>query len=472
MNNKKTPLAQPAVVTPHPDYKHEIVDILRSNLTPKLMQERVLTYHDNDIADALELLKKEERARLYRIVAIDDLADILSYADPVDLYLNELGLRQRAAVLCLWEPSDACEYLQTLEKTERDTLLDLLDEETRQEILMLSSFDEDSIGSQMTTNYIALQQGISVRAAMRELVAQAADNDNISTLYVIDEIGTFIGAINLKDLIIARENTPLSEITMTSYPYVYTGEQVEDCIERLKEYEEDSIPVLDSNNILRGVLTAQDVTQLVDDQMSEDYARLAGLAAEEDLHESLPRSIGKRLPWLLVLLCLGLLVSTVVGLFEQVVASLTLVVCFQSLILDMAGNVGTQSLAVTIRVLTDEKLSPKQKWYLVGKEARVGLVNGMILGVLSFLLIGLYLFALKGVALHLAFSVSFCTGIALVVSMFLSSVTGTIIPLGFQKLRIDPAVASGPLITTINDLVAVVTYYGLAWFLLIHVMGM
>lgn len=472
MNNKKTPVAPPTAVTPHPDYKNEIVAILRSNLTPKLMQERVLTYHDNDIADALELLKKEERARLYRIVAIDDLADILSYADPVDLYLNELGLRQRAAVLCLWEPADACEYLQTLEKTERDTLLDLLDEETRQEILMLSSFDEDSIGSQMTTNYIALQQGISVRAAMRELVAQAADNDNISTLYVIDDIGTFIGAINLKDLIIARENTPLSEITMTSYPYVYTGEQIEDCIERLKEYEEDSIPVLDSNNILRGVLTAQDVTQLVDDQMSEDYARLAGLAAEEDLHESLPRSIGKRLPWLLVLLCLGLLVSTVVGLFEQVVASLTLVVCFQSLILDMAGNVGTQSLAVTIRVLTDEKLSPKQKWYLVGKEARVGLVNGMILGVLSFLLIGLYLFALKGVALHLAFSVSFCTGIALLVSMFLSSVTGTIIPLGFQKLRIDPAVASGPLITTINDLVAVITYYGLAWFLLIHVMGM
>ncbi len=473
MNNKRAPLVQPTTaVAPHPDYKNEIVDILRSNLTPKLMQERILTYHDNDIADALELLKKEERARLYRIVSIDDLADILAYAEPAGLYLNELGLRQRAAVLSLWEPSDACDYLQELEKAERDTLLELLDQEARQEILMLSSFDEDSIGSQMTTNYIALHQGVSVRNAMRELIAQAADNDNISTLYVIDEAGTFVGAIDLKDLIIARENTPLSEITMTSYPYVYTGEQVEDCIERLKEYEEDSIPVLDSNNILRGVLTAQDITQLVDDQMGEDYARLAGLAAEEDLNESLTRSIGKRLPWLLVLLCLGLLVSTVVGLFEQVVASLTLVVCFQSLILDMAGNVGTQSLAVTIRVLTDEQLSPKQKWYLVGKEARVGLVNGMILGVLSFLLIGLYLFALKGVAVSLAFSVSFCTGIALLVSMFLSSVTGTIIPLGFQKLRIDPAVASGPLITTINDLVAVVTYYGLAWFLLIHLLGL
>ena len=142
-------------------------------------------------------------------------------------------------------------------------------------------------------------------------------------------------------------------------------------------------------------------------------------------------------------------------------------VCFQSLILDMAGNVGTQSLAITIRVLMDENLTGKQKLYLVAKEARVGLCNGLILGILSFAFIGAYLM-LKGEAAQLAFSVSACTGIALSVSMVLSSVSGTTVPLLFKKMNIDPAVASGPLITTINDLVAVVTYYGLAWILLIH----
>ena len=138
----------------------------------------------------------------------------------------------------------------------------------------------------------------------------------------------------------------------------------------------------------------------------------------------------------------------------------------------MAGNAGTQSLAVTIRVLTDEQVSGKQKLFLVLKEARVGLLNGLILGGLSFVLIGGYLMLLKGQAPLSAFSMSFCTGFALMVAMLLSSISGTAIPLLFHKLNIDPAVASGPLITTLNDLVAVVTYYGLAWILLINVMGL
>ena len=198
----------------------------------------------------------------------------------------------------------------------------------------------------------------------------------------------------------------------------------------------------------------------------------AGLSAEEDLEEPLRKSIGKRLPWLLVLLGLGLVVSSVVGIFEKVVAHLALIVCFQSLVLDMAGNVGTQSLAVTIRVLMDEQVSKKQKLYLISKEARVGLCNGLILGVLSFLFIGLYLYLLKGQVLIMAFAISACTGIALLVAMLLSSIVGTTVPMLFKQLGVDPAVASGPLITTINDLVAVVTYYGLAWVLIINVLQM
>ena len=136
----------------------------------------------------------------------------------------------------------------------------------------------------------------------------------------------------------------------------------------------------------------------------------------------------------------------------------------------MAGNVGTQSLAVTIRVLMDEEVSPRQKLALIGKEARIGLVNGMILGGLSFLAIGLYLMVMKGHPPFFAFSVSFCTGAALLAAMLLSSIVGTIVPILFKRLGVDPAVASGPLITTVNDLVAVTAYYGLAWGLLINLL--
>ena len=461
-----------AAAVRHPDYGNEILGIVRSNLAPKLLKERLLGYHENDIASALELMSRDERARLYSILDSESLAAILEYSDKLKDYMAELGIKKKLAVLSHFDTALTVDYLQELDREQRGTLLELMDGELRQEVLLLSSFDEDEIGSRMSTNYVSVPAGVGIRQAMRSLISQAAEKDNISTIYVVDEDGTLAGAIDLKDLIIAREDTQLSAITKSSYPYVYAGEQIDQCIERIKDYSEDSIPVLGPDNTLRGVLTSQEITQLVDDEMSEDYARLAGLSAREDLREPLKKSMGKRLPWLVILLGLGLVVSSVVGAFEGVVAHLTIIISFQSLILDMAGNVGTQSLAVTIRVLMDEQLSPREKFGLVMKEARVGLANGSVLGLLSFVFIGLYLLLLKGQPGALAFSLSACTGIALTVSILLSSVTGTVVPLAFKKLKVDPAVASGPLITTLNDLVAVVTYYGLAWLLLINTLGL
>lgn len=454
----------------YPDYKTQIAELLRSNLTPKLKQERMLDYHERDLAAALELLQPEERKRLYRMLSTQTLADILEYSESKKQYLSELSVSQKIAVLSQFEISEMADFIREMEKDDRTTILELLDPDLRSQILLLHSFDEDEIGSKMTTNYISICSGIGVRQAMRELVEQAADNDNISTIYVRDEHNVFLGAIDLKDLIIARDGTSLDSIIMTSYPYVYANETIDDCLTRIKDYSEDSIPVLDTDNKLIGVLTFQNIMELADDEMGEDYARLAGLSAEEDLNEPLRKSICKRLPWLLVLLGLGLVVSSVVGVFESVVTQLPLIIAFQSLILDMAGNVGTQSLAVTIRVLMDEQVSKKDRFFLITKEARVGFVNGLVLGGLSFVLIGLYLFLLKSQTLLMAFSISACTGIALLLAMTLSSLSGTLIPMMFQKLKVDPAVASGPLITTINDLVAVVTYYGLAWVLILNIL--
>ncbi|CAM1380659.1 magnesium transporter [Fretibacterium fastidiosum] len=472
MDHTRTiPAEESASTAQHPNYEEKIAQVVRGNLTPKIMREQLLTYHENDVAAALDLLKKEDRYRLYSVLNPETLADVLEYSEKINEYVGELNLRKRAEVLAHLEPSVAVDYLQEVEKGERAAIIDLMPDDAKQEISLLSSFDEDEIGSRMTTNFVMIHMGISVRQAMRELVEQAADNDNISTIYVADDDGIFAGAIDLKSLIIAREGTELDSIIMTSYPYVYANELIEDCIERIKDYSEDSIPVLDQENRLKGVLTAQDVAELIDDEMGEDYARLAGLTAEEDLQEPLSMSIVKRLPWLLVLLGLGLVVSSVVGLFEAVAAGLTIIVAFQSLILDMAGNVGTQSLAVTIRVLMDDQCTGRQKLYLVAKEAKIGLCNGLILGSLSILFIGLYLLLVKGEAAHFAFSISLCAGAALALSMSLSSISGTTIPILFKGLGVDPAVASGPLITTVNDLIAVVTYYGLAEGLLRGVLG-
>lgn len=455
------------VISPHVDYTEDIQQIIRSNLTPTRIRERLLDYHDNDIAIAMSVLSREERAKLYRVLDTDALVGVFEYVENIGEMLEEIGISKRVNIISRIETATAVEYLGSLEKKDRNLILSFMSEDAKKEVLLLASFDKDEIGSRMTTNYIAVRTGIGVRKIMSELVSQAAENDNVSTIYVLDDDDRFVGAIDLKDLIIARADTPLDDIVMTAYPYVYASELIDDCIERIKGYSEDSIPVLDSENKLKGVLTAQDIAELVEDEIGDDYAKLAGLSAEEDLREPLIKSIAKRLPWLVILFGLGMIVSSVVGFFEEVVANLAIIVSFQSLILGMAGNVGTQSLAVTIRSLSDESLTGKQKLYLVFKEARVGFFNGLILGLLSFGLIGAFLYFVNNNPLELSFAVSACTGVALFVSMILSSISGTAIPLLLKKIKIDPAVASGPFITTINDLVAVITYYGLAWVLLL-----
>ncbi len=455
-----------------PDYEREITEIIKSNLSPRVMKDRLEDYHDNDIAEVLSLLGVAERRKLYRALDIPMLSGILEYTDEEDaaVYLDEMDIRKAASIVSEMESDTAVDILRSISREKRELLLDLIDDDSKRDIRLISSYNEDEIGSKMSTNYIRIRKDDSVKEAMHALIEQAPDNDNISILFALDEDGVYYGALDLKELIIARQGTNLDDLIMTSFPYVYGHERVDDCIEKLKDYSEDSIPVLDNNNRILGVITSQSLLEVVDEEMGEDYARLAGLTAEEDLSEPLPASMRKRLPWLIILLGLGLVVSSVVSAFEQVVSQLPLIMAFQSLILDMAGNAGTQSLAVTIRVLMDENLTAGQKAKLVFKESRIGLCNGILLGILSFAAVTLFLFAAKGRTLLLAVSVSGCIGISLMVAMLVSSAVGTLIPLFFKKIKIDPAVASGPLITTVNDLVAVVTYYGMSWLLLIQIL--
>ena len=456
------------------DYTQEILKIVRSNASPAVMSSRLEDFHENDLADALPEMTVSERCKLYRILDTDMLSNIFEYTgeDNAAAYLGEIDVKKAAAILSRMETNALADVLQKLDKDRKKILIDLLEPEVRHDIEVIASYDEDEIGSRMTTNYIVISSKLTVKQAMSSLISQAAKNDNISTIFVVTDQQKFYGAIDLKELIIARQGDTLEDLVVTSYPYVYAEEAIDDCIEELKDYSEDSVPVLDNDNQILGVITSASIIDLVDDEMGEDYAKLAGLTAEEDLKEPLVQSMKKRLPWLIILLGLGMVVSSVVGAFEKVVVALPIIMSFQSLILDMAGNVGTQSLAVTIRVLMDESLTGKQKLGLVWKETRIGFCNGALLGLLSFILIGLYIFFFKGKTLLFAYAVSACIGAALLLAMVISSAVGTCIPLFFKKIHVDPAVASGPLITTVNDLVAVISYYGLSWMFLIEMFHM
>ncbi len=452
------------------NYVQEILDIIHSGLPQADLAEKLSDYHENDLADALADLTAEERRKLYAILGVEQVAEIFSYLDDAEPYLKELPPEEAAQVVSHMDSDDAVDALDDLEEEDKEKIvhqMDKVDKDAADDVKLLLSYDEDEIGSCMTTNYICIRKDMTIRQAMSELVKQAGENDNISTLYVVDENEHFYGAIDLKDLIVARADDSLEKLIARSYPYVTDHEKISDSIDRIVDYAERSLPVLNESGKLLGIITSADDVELVDDQMGDDYAKLGGLTSEEDLNEGVFQSVKKRLPWLVALLFLGMLVSSVVGAFESVVAVLPIVICFQSMVLDMAGNVGTQSLAVTIRVLVDENLTTSKKLHLLFKEMRVGLVNGALLAVMALGFLGVYIHFFKAYAWGQAFLLSGCVGISLIVAMVISSLVGTVIPMLFHKIHIDPAVASGPLITTINDLVAVVVYYGLAMIVLI-----
>ena len=405
----------------------KIPAIIRQSPSVEAMQEQLRDYHDHDIAQSFEHLSRAERNLLYTGLDAQSLADIISYMDNSADYIGEIVIDKLADVINEMDADDAADLWEDIDESVQVKLFPMLKPETRRNIRLINSYDEDEIGSLITTNYICIRRSLTIRQAMHELVKQAGEKDNISTLYVVDDRKCFYGAIDLKDLIIARENVALDSIISTAYPYLTDHDKISDSIEAIKDYAEDSLPVLNKDKRIIGIITAQDVVEALDDEMSEDYAKLAGLSAEEDLSESTKESIKKRLPWLIILLFLGMVVSSVVGAFEGVVAILPVVICFQSLILDMAGNVGTQSLAVTIRVLMDENLSGADKLRLVTKEMKVGFCNGSLLGVMTFLVLGIYIALFKGYAVGTALLISGCVGISLLVA---------IIELGVEEIMV------------------------------------
>lgn len=274
----------------------ELFDLLESDTADEELAERLSDYHEADIADVYPNLSEHARERLSRILPPDVYSDIFSYLDNPEEYIEDMDKEHAADILESMDADDAVDILDELEEDTRSEIISLMDDEAVEDIELITSYDEDTVGSRMTTNFILIKQNMSIKDAMRSMVDQAAENDNVSTIYVEDDEGVYCGAINLRDLIVARQGSSLDDIIMTSYPSVSATESIEECIERLKDYGEDSIPVLGEKNEVLGVITSTDLVEAVDDQLGEDYAKFAGLTEEEDLQEPLHKSIRKRIP--------------------------------------------------------------------------------------------------------------------------------------------------------------------------------
>ena len=449
----------------------ELLSLIRSKSKPSYIKEELENYHDSDIAEVICYLTEEERKKLYRILGKERVSNVFTYLENVEDYIAELENETAADLIELMDADDALDVLQELEEEDKKQITSLMEKDALEDVRLLASFEDDQIGSKMTTNYIIVKKNDTIKSAMKHLIKYSKENDNIYTLFVKDENGKFYGSIDLKDLIRAREDDNLEDIIHTQYPYVYSTELIEECINDLKDASLDLYPVLNEKDELIGVITQDDLVEVVEDELTEDYAKLAGLHEAEEIDEPVFKSVKKRIVWLVCLLILGMFISLVVSQFETVIDGIPMIVFFQSVVLGMSGNAGTQSLAVTIRGLMDEDLSRKKIAKMVFKEVRVGLTNGLILSIISFGAVSLFLYVrntpILGEALRIndLLLIAGCVSGALIPAFILSSFIGCIVPIIFKKIKIDPAVASGPLITTLNDIVGIVSYYGLAMLL-------
>lgn len=455
------------------EFVEQILSILRSDQSLQKKKEALQDYHENDIAEVIPFLNEEEKEKLFQILGKENLSDVISYVEDADELIEHLDQEKAADILEEMDADDAVDILENLDEEDRASVLSKMEEEAREDAELILSYEEDTIGRLMTTNFIVVQKSDSIQQAMKKLVKQSGENDNISTIFVVDDQDKYYAAIDLKDLIRARKGVSLEDICMQNYPSLEATAKSSDVYQDIIDYGEDIIPVLDGEEHLIGAITAHDLVEVVGDEMQEDYQKFAAINGNVDLDSNVWVSLKKRAPWLILLLFLGFIVSMLISSFGTVISSLTTMVFFQSVVLDMAGNAGTQSLAVTIRILSDEDVDRKLIRRLVFKEFRVGFLNGFILGVIAFLSSFLYLVLFKMPLtvggqfsyLHSLYA-SGIIAIALLCAMTISSLVGTLVPILFHSLHIDPAVASGPLITTLNDLLAVSVYYGLSLVLL------
>ena len=253
------------------NYTQEIFDLIRKTKNSKLLAQTLTNYHDNDIADALTYLSPDERKRLYKAIGIEATSRIFAYLDEdVDKYFAELEAEKAADILEEMDADDAIDILEELDKKKADEIINLIEPESKSDIQLLRSYKDNEFGSLMTTNYITLEYGIGIKKSIEQLIEEAEENDNIETLYIIKD-NKFYGALTLRDLLITKKDEDLDEKIILSYPFVYDREEITDAaIDTLADYSEDSIPVLNKDNQIVGVITSADIVELINEEEEEE----------------------------------------------------------------------------------------------------------------------------------------------------------------------------------------------------------
>lgn len=313
------------------------------------------------------------------------------------------------------------------------------------------------------TNYLTLSKDIDVKDAMRIVINNVTNETMIDDLYVVDNKNKLIGVVSLKALIIARSPATIESLMKSKYPQLFEESSVVEAIDMVQKYDTNALPIVSKSNTLKGIITAEDALDLLKEESLEDYRKMASLN-EYDVNASALMRTKKRLPWLVILLGLSLITASVLSFFEATIEQIVLLILFQPMILDAAGNISTQSLAKTILLLNHEPDANMNKH--VKNELVIGLINSLFSSMIGFAIAYFFLVVFaKNEPRNI--EISLVIGLTLFIALLIGAATGAFVPIILKKLKIDPSVASGPFMTTLNDVFSLIVYFTLATVFLI-----
>lgn len=417
-----------------------------------------------DLAVYYPLLNDDEKKRMLLLIGLDKMTDMfveLDIEDQLDL-LEHLDQAKKKSLFRNMESDDLKEFIEDIDEELRPGIFDLLSKVKEKTIKLLLTYEEDTAASIMSTDFLTVSINDTIKEATDHVIKDSKEQDYIDTIFVLDDEKRIVGIVDLKDLIMARSNTSLSKIMLDDFQFVYDDESIEKAIQTVVDYDRNAIPVLDSDDRILGIVTADDVFDEIIEATESDYQKMALLSDHDSTSSAWVRS-KQRLPWLMIAVILNLLIASFLSIFEATLAEVTAIVLFQPLILGMAGNIGTQSLAVTILGIHknefDGKSIPKDH---VTKEFFVGFINSLLLGIAAFLFVTAFLSVFPTQDSQRPYQMGLVVFAAVFSSMFISALLGVFVPMILHLKKQDPAAASGPIMTTINDLVALVIYFGIA----------
>ncbi len=418
-------------------------------------REEFLDMHPYEQAMFFTEQPKKTRLKIYAYLSPEELADIMENIEIEDTeaFFTEMDPRFASMVFAEMAADDAVDILNILDKEKVASYLTIMDQDAADEIKQLIHYEEKTAGSIMTTEFVALYKAQTVKEAMLELKTIAPDAETIYYLYVLDDDKHLAGVLSLRDLIIASEETKIADVMSEKVVSVSVAKDQEEIAKMMRDYDFLAVPVVDFQNHLLGIITVDDILDVMDEEASDDYSKLAGVTDMQKPDDSPFSAAKKRLPWLIILLFLGMFTASLIGQFEETLEQVAILAIFIPLIAGMAGNTGTQSLAVAVRGLATGDFGGQGKMKLMLREATTGLITGTTCGILITIVIFLW----KG-ELFLGFLV----GISILVTLTIATLSGSVIPIVMDRLKIDPAVASGPFITTINDIISILVYFGIA----------